>query len=243
MEKKSSQKVKTFLKKNVYYIIMAACLIAIAAMITVTVLMNNGTENGKISENGDSKTVDITDPEQPTGGDITDTPTGGDDTPTGGDDTPTGGDDTPTGGDEPTTEPIVFGLPVDAVDIIKDYAPDTLVWNSTLRHYAVHNGIDFGGEDGANVRCVCDGVISAVGYDMLNGYTVTVKHNDKLYSSYGSLNEPTVKVGQSVKKGDVIGTMGTSASNEYSSGPHLHFSVYENDAPTDPYRYMTIGGK
>ena len=120
---------------------------------------------------------------------------------------------------------------------------DAWVWNSSLRHYAVHNGIDFRGEDGTNVSCVYDGVVSSVGYDVLSGYTVTVQHNDTLYTSYGSLNEPTVKVGQTVRKGDVIGTMGNTASKEFSMGPHLHFSVYENDKVTDPYKFMPIGGK
>ena len=238
MEKKAStQKLRAFLKKNVYYIIMAACLLAIAAMITATVLLNN---NQSVNNTPVDSGLDVV----PTNGDPVDT---NKDT----DPTENPGAETKPGDSEPTsTEPdptpaqsIVFDAPVATVDIGCDYSMDALVWNSTLRHYAVHNGIDFKGEDGTNVLCVYDGVVSSVGYDMLNGYTVTIRHNDTLYTSYGSLNEPTVKVGQNVRKGDVIGTMGNTAGKEYSMGPHLHFSVYENDRATDPYKYMTIAGK
>jgi len=97
--------------------------------------------------------------------------------------------------------------------------------------------------DGDNVLCACDGVVTSVGYDILNGYTVTVQHNENISSSYSSLNEPTVTVGQKLKKGDVLGTMGNTSGKEYAQGPHVHFSVLEKGEYTDPYQYMTIGGK
>ena len=241
MEKKAStQKIRAFLKKNVYYIIMAACLIAIAAMITATVLLNN-----KQSVNNTPVDSGLSGDVVPTNVDPVDTNKEKEDTPQEQKPTtdPTESEHTTTDPEPTPTQSIVFDAPVAVVDIGCDYSMDALVWNSTLRHYAVHNGIDFKGEDGTNVLCVYDGVVTSVGYDMLNGYTVTVQHNDALYTSYGSLNEPTVKVGQKVRKGDVIGTMGTTAGKEYSMGPHLHFSVYENDRATDPYKYMTIAGK
>ncbi len=238
MEKKSSsQKLKTFMKKNVYYIIMAVCLLAIAGMITATVLLSKteSVSNGNVEEGLNEDITIPTNVEPVVNQDKEDNPEQKEDKAE--PDKPT------TGNDEPTPIAIVFDSPVANIDIAADYSMDALVWNSTLRHYAVHNGIDFRGEDGANVQCVYDGVVSSVGYDVLNGYTVTVQHNDTLFTSYGSLNEPTVKVGQTVRKGDVIGTIGNTSGKEYSMGPHLHFSVYENDCVIDPYKYMSIGGK
>lgn len=241
MEKKeSTQKLKAFLKKNVYYIIMAACLLAIAAMITATVLLNDKQSVNNTVNDGLNDVVPVDanptetgkEQEKETQQEKPDTET-----------KPSGSEETTTEPEQTPTQSIVFEAPVAAVDIGCDYSMDALVWNSTLKHYAVHNGIDFKGEDGTNVLCVYDGVVSAVEYDMLSGYTVTVKHNDSLYTSYGSLNEPTVKVGKTVRKGEVIGTMGNTSSREYSMGPHLHFSVYENDRAIDPYKYMNIAGK
>ncbi len=236
MEKKeSTQKFKTFLKKNVYYIIMALCLLAIAGMITATVLLNKSpsVNNGNVVDNGISDGGVV-----PTSGDPTEKEKEGEK------EKEDPKEEKPTEGEtNPTPSAIVFDAPVAVVDIACDYSMDALVWNSTLKHYAVHNGIDFRGEEGTNVLCVYDGVVTSVGYDILSGYTVTVQHNDTLYTSYGSLNEPSVKVGQNVRKGEVLGTMGNTASKEYSMGPHVHFSVYENNKIADPYKYMAIGGK
>ena len=248
MEKKqTSQRTKNFLKKNVYYIIMAVCLLAIAAMVTVTVLINNGViATGREDLNGDLNNG-IND-DVPTGGN-TDTPTGGDGGNTNvGDNTDKGNQgetQKPDDSKQTDTKPIaiVFVNPVEKVNIIQDYCMDSLVWNSTLKHYAVHNGIDFAGEDGTNVMCVYDGVVTDISYDVLNGNMVTIKHNDNLYSTYSSLNEPVVKVGQTVNKGAVIGTMGTTATAEYSSGAHVHFSVTENGNLIDPKTYLTVSNE
>ncbi len=245
MEKKqSSQKAKNFFKKNVYYIIMAVCLLAIAAMVTVTVLINNGVIGGQDNDlNNDNPVINPDDDDQTINpGDDDDNPTvnPGDD-----DDNPTvnpGDDD-----DNPTINPddekpaaIVFASPVTNVNVIQGYSMDALVWNSTLKHYAVHNGIDFGGADGDNVCAVYDGVVTSVTYDVLNGHTVTIKHSDTLSTVYSSLNEPAVEEGQTVKQGGVIGTMGVTATAEYALGAHLHFSVLENGEIVNPDSYLTI---
>ncbi len=226
MEKKraTNGKFKTFLKKNVYYIIMGVCLIAIAAMVTVALV---------VKDNKDA--VDPVGPSQ----DITPST---DDAVKPDDDNPTI-NPTPTEPVIPTPTAIVFACPVADVNILKDYSADTLVWNATLKHYAVHTGIDFAGNDGDSVMSVYSGRVSNIKYDVLNGYTVTITHNDKLTTTYSSLNEPAVTVGQTVLKGEVIGTMGVTATNEYLDGAHVHFCLYENGEAADPYTYLTIGEK
>lgn len=234
MEKKqSSQKTKNFFKKNVYYIIMAVCLLAIAAMVTVTVLINNGVIGKQPDDlNPDNPVIKPDNPDDGNNGD-NDNPTvnpGDDDNPT-----VNPGDD-----DNPAPIAIVFAAPVNSVNVIQGYSMDSLVWNSTLKHYAVHNGIDFGGADGDNVCAAYDGVVVDVSYDVLNGNTVTIKHSDTLSTVYSSLNEPVVTVGQTVKQGGVIGTMGTTATAEYTLGAHVHFSVLENGEIINPDAYLTI---
>lgn len=236
MEKKqSSQKAKQFFKKNVYYIIMAVCLLAIAAMVTVTVLINNGVIGGKPDVNNPDNPVikpneDNNDPVvKPDDNKPVVKPD---------DNKPNVKPDDNKPDEKPTA--IVFGAPVKSVNVIQKYAMDSLVWNSTLKHYAVHNGIDFGGKDGENVLACYDGEVTSVTYDVLNGHTVTIKHNDKISTVYSSLNEPVVKVGQKVNKGTVIGTMGVTATAEYSLGAHLHFSVTENGEIINPETYLTM---
>lgn len=229
MEKKraTNGKFKTFLKKNIYYIIMAVCLLAIAAMITVTLV----TRNNKVVE----------DPGYNVGPGSEDQDNHGTLNPDDG-----SNDNPPVSGGEDITPPpvnIVFACPVNDVNILRDYVMDTVVWHNTLRHYAVHNGIDFGGNDGDAVMSAYAGVVTDISYDVLNGYKVTIKHNDSLTTTYSSLNEPTVVVGQTLTKGAVIGTMGITATNEYLDGAHVHFCLYENGKIANPYNYLTLGDK
>lgn len=219
MEKRtSSSRAKDFFKKNMYYLIMAVCLIAVAAMIAVTVIMKNNKNTGVIDPPDSPAVIDP----------ITEDPVITDPDPI---------------DNEPVITPIVFASPVASPNILQDYTEDTLVWHVSLKHYAVHQGIDFKGADGDKVCAAYGGVVESIDHDLLNGYVVTIKHSDKLKTRYASLNEPTVTQGQSVLKGAVIGTMGNTAGNEYAMGPHLHFSVYENKVLVNPYTYLAIGDK
>lgn len=228
MEKKrtGNGKFKVFLKKNIYYIIMAICLLAIAAMITVTLITKNnaatpddpGTPVGPSVDDNLNKDPDPVQPDPPV-------------------------DNKDPDPVIPTPTPVVFVSPVNDCNVTNDFAMDSLIWHNTLKHYAAHGGIDFAGNDGDNVMSVYSGTVTDVSYDILNGYVVTVKHNDNLTTKYASLNEPSVVVGQTVAKGEIIGTMGTTATNEYLDGAHVHFSLYENGEIADPYNYLTLGNK
>ena len=225
MEKKNATngKIRTFLKKNVYYIIMALCLLAIAAMITVAVVTKTNAPSSEVTPAGPTDNLDPTDPSQ------TDDPQDPTEQPE------------PTEPDKPTA--VVFAAPVKEANVQKDYSMDNLVWHKTLKQYSVHDGIDFAGADGDGVFAAYGGTVTAVDYDVLNGYVVTIKHNDELSTTYASLNEPTVVVGQTVQKGENIGTMGLTSGKEYLDGAHVHFCLVKNGEISDPYEYLSLGDK
>lgn len=226
MEKKYASgkgKIKAFFKKNVYYIIMGVCILAIAAMVTVAVVASN---------NQDGPTDPVINDQQPDDNKPTENPD---------DNKPTEKPDDNKPTENP--DPIVFGMPVASADIIKDYAMDSLVFSQTLQQYQVHNGIDFGGEEGTAVLAVYDGTVADVTYDVLNGHVVKIDHGDGLVSYYGSLAEPTLKKGDVIKKGATIGTMSTSATSEMADGAHVHFAVYLNGNVVSPYDYLPVGDK
>ena len=222
MEKKQAThgKLRTFLKKNVYYIIMAICLLAIAAMITVAVVTRNNA-NVDVTPAGPAENVEP----EPSGNNEPSEPS------------------EPTEPKDPQPTAIVFASPVSDANVQKDYSMNTLVWHKTLKQYSVHDGIDFAGQDGDGVFAAYDGTVAAVDYDVLNGYVVKIKHNDELTTTYASLNEPSVVVGQKVKKGDAIGTMGATSGKEYLDGAHVHFSLTKNGEISDPYEYLSLGNK
>ncbi len=219
MEKRTrtnGSKAKDFLKKNMYYLIMAVCLIAVATMITLTLI------------NKDKDDI-INPPDAPA---ITDPVI----------EEPVDTDPDPVD-NKPVVTPIVFASPVNNVNLVMDYTEDQLVHYVTLNHFAVHQALDFAGNEGDKVYAVYGGVVESIDYNPLYGTVVTIKHSDKLKTVYMSLAEQvSVTTGQNVLKGMDIGTMGR-AGFEYSAGPHLHFEVYENGELVSPYTYLSIGDK
>jgi murein DD-endopeptidase MepM/ murein hydrolase activator NlpD len=145
--------------------------------------------------------------------------------------------------DPPILDPIVFASPVVNANIIRDFTIDTLVYHNTLNEWRVNTGIDFGGEDGDVVAAAYDGVVESVSSDEFYGHKVVIKHNDELRTIYYSLNEPSVTEGQTVTKGQSIGTMGATAAKHILDGPMVHFEVTLNNKAVDPYEYLDIGDK
>lgn len=100
---------------------------------------------------------------------------------------------------------------------------------------AWHNGVDFAGKDGADVVTVAAGVV--VYASPRNGYgkMIEINHGRGFSTRYGHHKELLVKVGDIVKKGQVIGLMGSSGR---STGPHVHFEVFKNGRVVDPSTYI-----
>ncbi|MBD3170476.1 MAG: peptidoglycan DD-metalloendopeptidase family protein, partial [candidate division Zixibacteria bacterium] len=90
----------------------------------------------------------------------------------------------------------------------------------------MHTGIDIAGEKGTPVLCTADGVIKHTGWVGRFGKIIIVDHGFGHKSVYGHLDEINVRKGQSVKRWQVIGTMGSTGR---STGPHLHYEVHKNN--------------
>lgn len=97
------------------------------------------------------------------------------------------------------------------------------------RWYSFHNGVDFGVSTGTEVFSVMDGKVIATGNcgKYAYGKWVAIDHGNGLVTLYGHLSKQKVNKGDSVDQGDVIGLSGNTG---YSTGPHLHFSVFSSDS-------------
>jgi murein DD-endopeptidase MepM/ murein hydrolase activator NlpD len=74
------------------------------------------------------------------------------------------------------------------------------------------------------------------------GMTVVIRHEGGYVTCYASLDqEVAVAAGDTVKLGQAIGTVGTSALLETGAGDHVHFSVTCNDEPVDPAEFLNLG--
>lgn len=143
----------------------------------------------------------------------------------------------------PTTKVSAF-LPVLNASIYKGYYGDELIYNSTLKQWETHNGIDFKSANGSKVYSILDGKVIDIYSNLLEGSVVVVEHADGLTSTYGSLDSQLqVKKGDTVNRGQVLGTISTTATGEGDAGAHLHFSMKDNGKKIDPASYLNIETK
>ena len=121
------------------------------------------------------------------------------------------------------------------------YSMEALSYNQTTRDWRVHNGVDLAAEAGAEVKAAADGEVYTVFEDDAMGTTVVIRHQDGYTTKYASLAENvTVKPGDTVTMGQVIGYASDSAIVESTLGAHVHFGVTCNDAPVDPAEFLAI---
>lgn len=103
--------------------------------------------------------------------------------------------------------------------------------------YEMHEGIDFVGEHGDIIAATGDGVVTLAGYNGGYGISVTIEHGNGYETLYAHMSETKMKVGNTVKRGQIIGYIGSTGR---SSGPHLHYSIYKNDVAIDPAKLMVF---
>lgn len=85
-----------------------------------------------------------------------------------------------------------------------------------------HSGIDIAALEGTPVKAANNGIVNLAKPLNVTGNTVIIDHGLNLFSSYAHLQKYLVEEGQEVKKGDVIGLIGSTG---FSTGPHLHWTV------------------
>lgn len=119
------------------------------------------------------------------------------------------------------------------------YSVSALVYNRTMADWRTHPGIDITANIGVKVMAVASGSVSEIYEDDMYGTTVIISHGGDIESVYSNLaSTPTVKVGDKVSLGDVIGAVGDTALCESADVTHLHFEMRSNDSTVDPLEYL-----
>lgn len=100
-----------------------------------------------------------------------------------------------------------------------------------------HPGLDFRGSKGDPVKCTASG--SVVYASRAGGYgnCVRIRHANGIETWYGHLSKISVREGQRVTVGDVIGKVGSTGR---STGPHLHYEIRKNGHPVNPKQYLSL---
>ena len=99
-----------------------------------------------------------------------------------------------------------------------------------------HTGVDIDGDYASPIYASADGVVEKAGWNSGGyGLMILIGHPSGIKTRYGHASKLFVKVGDSVTRGQVIAMVGTTGR---STGTHLHFEIYVNDARTNPLRYI-----
>lgn len=100
-----------------------------------------------------------------------------------------------------------------------------------LGYSRMHKGIDFAAPTGTPIYAAGDGVVEYAARFSSYGNYVRIRHNNSLKTAYAHMHRISVKNGQRVKQGDVIGTVGTTGR---STGPHLHYEIMVDGKHVNP---------
>jgi len=103
-----------------------------------------------------------------------------------------------------------------------------------------HSGIDIANEAGTPILATADGVIRHSGWAQGYGMCAVVDHGFGYSTLYGHMSEIVSKQGAQVKRGQMIGRMGSTGT---STGNHLHYEVWTGGLPRDPMKFLQVGGK
>lgn len=112
------------------------------------------------------------------------------------------------------------------------------VYNNRLKGY--HSGTDFRAKMGTPIKAANDGRVVLVAKRFYSGGTVIINHGEGIYTCYFHMSKFSVKKGDMVKRGQLLGLSGKSGR---VTGPHLHFSARVNAVQVDPLQLIALLNK
>ncbi len=147
-------------------------------------------------------------------------------------------EDVPASATDQSGSLIEMAMPVNG-QLIRPYSAEELVYSPTLKEWTTHTGIDIAGPLGGEVRAALDGVVDSIVEDPLKGIVIILAHDNDLKTVYTGLStDDMIRVGQQIRKGQVISGIGRTAAFEILDDPHLHFEVLLNGKRQDPMNYL-----
>lgn len=141
--------------------------------------------------------------------------------------------------DAPKKENLNFIKPVSG-QILTQYSDNNLVNWEVLNEWKTHDGVDIRAKKNTPVKAALAGVVSNIeNEDKTWGVCITITHKNGMKTIYKGLSDQVqVKLDETVKTGDVIGTVGPSILVEKNKGEHLHFEMKKEDEFVNPKDYI-----
>ncbi|MDE6849907.1 MAG: M23 family metallopeptidase [Clostridia bacterium] len=200
------------------YLILAACILLIAAVTVITVCAVNDWFRPQITiDSGDVNKPDT--PVKPVDPDKPDEP------------------------DQPTNTDTTAVNPVSSMDVTNVF--DFHRSESLMGAWFFHTGIDMAANVGDKIVASLDGTVESITVDdKLDATAITLVHEGGVKTTYKFINvKEGLKKGDKVKRGEQIGTVAEPSGSEYKQGAHLHFEVEKGGELIDPAEFLNIDNK
>ena len=221
MQNNKSKGFRSFLKEKGYYIVLLLCAVAVGT--SGYFLLRHGKTPNVLESSASVSQGGVSAPTTPTkdAKDVIAT-------------------NPPEPAEPSTPKRLTTVRPVDG-ETLYAYAADHLAFNETTKDWRTHEGVDLSAAIGQDVVAAADGSVYTIYEDESLGMTVVLRHTDGYTTHYSNLDkEVAVKVGDTVKAGTVLGTVGQTACIETAAQPHLHFAVFQNNVPVDPEDFFAL---
>ncbi len=214
-----SNEKKTHKRKVLFrYLILAACILLIAAVTVITVCAVNDWFRPHI-------TIDSGEVNKPDNPVKPDNP------------------DNPNPPDQPTNTDNTAANPVSNMDVTEVF--DFHRSESLMGAWFFHTGIDLAANVGDKIVASLDGTVESITVDdKLDATSITLVHEGGVKTTYKFIDvKAGLKKGDKVKRGEQIGTVAEPSGSEYKKGAHLHFEVEKNGKLIDPAEFLELNNK
>lgn len=141
--------------------------------------------------------------------------------------------------EKPTKAPAADYIAPVGGKVLVEYSMDMPIYSKTLDQYMTHPGVDISAAMSSKVKAIAGGTITKVTEDDRYGKTVEINHGNGMISTYSNLAEQGLaELGDVVKQGDVIGSVGETALFETLEESHVHLEMTKDSAYVDPTEYI-----
>ncbi len=125
-----------------------------------------------------------------------------------------------------------------SISVINFYVPLSGFISNKFDAASKHFGIDIVAPENTPISAVLDGTVILAAWTVEAGYVIEIQHADNIISVYKHNGELLKHEGETVKAGEPIALVGNTG--ELTTGPHLHFELWQNGVPVDPEKYINF---
>ncbi len=124
------------------------------------------------------------------------------------------------------------------MDKLQFFSPVNGMVTNSFNPLKNHFGTDVVAGPNEVVKATLDGTVTMASWTLETGHIIQIQHNNNIISVYKHNAEILKKVGMRVKAGDAIAIIGNSG--ELTTGPHLHFEIWQNGVPLNPEDFVVF---